>query len=350
MRSFLSNLTPLQKNIIIAAAVLVFFAVWIPSRYRTVTIRYNGEETTLRTASLSLQEMLDTAEITLGEDDCVTTTGFDTYGFFGDFGMNTSYVDIRSAISVEIEADGLLYHVSALTGDTVSDVLDVSGLEVRENDVLSEDAGAVIEDGDRIKITRIDYITTTEEEVIERGVSYRGTSLLKNGRTSVISYGQNGTMLKTFQQKVIDGVTQESELISEEVIKNSVNDVYLLGDGSPCSPLDYGYNIVNNVPTSYKTVYRNQRASAYYAKAGTGTASGRRAQMGYIAVDPSVIPYGTKLWIVGTGGGSFVYGYALAADTGSAMRSGRNFVDLFYDTYYECVLHGIKYVDVYVLE
>ena len=72
--------------------------------------------------------------------------------------------------------------------------------------------------------------------------------------------------------------------------------------------------------------------------------------MGYVAVDPKIIPYGTKLWIVAHGNTGFVYGYALAADTGGAMLSGKNFVDLYYDTYYECVLNGLRYVDVYVLE
>ena len=45
------------------------------------------------------------------------------------------------------------------------------------------------------------------------------------------------------------------KVLSEEVIKNPINDIYLVGDGSPASPLDFGFEIVNGVPTSYEKVY-----------------------------------------------------------------------------------------------
>lgn len=166
----------------------------------------------------------------------------------------------------------------------------------------------------------------------------------------LLSYGKNGTLLKTYEQKIVDGVMEDKVLVSEDVIKKATDDKYVVGDGSVISPLDYGYNIVNGVPSSYTKVYENVRATGYYAPPGAGTATGRLAQVGYVAVDPKIVPYGTKMWIVAHGNTGFVYGYALAADTGGAMLSGKNFVDLYYDTYYECVLNGLRYVDVYILE
>ena len=238
----------------------------------------------------------------------------------------------------------------AAEGDTVADALYASGLEVRGTDYISASAEKTVEPGDSIKITRVDYVITTEEETIPRGQTYRGTSLISGGKTVLLSYGKNGTLLKTYEQKIVDGVMEDMTLVSEDVIKKAGNDTYIVGDGSAVSPLDYGYTITNGVPSSYKAVYENVRATGYYAPAGAGTASGRLAQVGYVAVNPKVIPYGTKLWIVAHGNTGFVYGYALAADTGGAMLSGKNFVDLYYDTYYECVLNGLRYVDVYVLE
>ena len=47
---------------------------------------------------------------------------------------------------------------------------------------------------------------------------------------------------------------------------------------------------------SYQTVISG-RATAYYAKAGSGTSTGRLASYGVVAVDPKVIPYGTKMFI-----------------------------------------------------
>ena len=59
-------------------------------------------------------------------------------------------------------------------------------------------------------------------------------------------------------------------------------------------------------------------AVAYSARPGAGTASGRKAIPGHIAVNPNVIPYGTKLYIT-TPDNKVVYGYAVAADTGTAL-------------------------------
>ena len=69
---------------------------------------------------------------------------------------------------------------------------------------------------------------------------------------------------------------------------------------------------------------------------------------GTVAVDPSVIPYGTLLYITSTDG-SFVYGYAVATDTGIAVQKGQILVDLFYETYAESVINGAIQVNVYVV-
>jgi 3D (Asp-Asp-Asp) domain-containing protein len=79
-------------------------------------------------------------------------------------------------------------------------------------------------------------------------------------------------------------------------------------------------------------------ATAYYpgpnnygGGVGSRTAIGMVAQRGIIAVDPSVIPLGTKLFIDG-------YGYGVAGDTGGAIQGLR--VDLCYNTYDEAMRYG----------
>ena len=87
-------------------------------------------------------------------------------------------------------------------------------------------------------------------------------------------------------------------------------------------------------------------ATAYTAKAGARTASGRVASVGCVAVDPKVIPMGSKLYIT-TPNGKIVYGTAVAADTGGAIKGNK--VDLYYNTYNECIQFGRRNVTVYVL-
>ena len=85
----------------------------------------------------------------------------------------------------------------------------------------------------------------------------------------------------------------------------------------------------------------------YYSRTGKGS-SGLGLGYGTVAVDPSVIPYGTLLYITSTDG-SFVYGYAVATDTGIAVQKGQILVDLFYETYAESVINGAIQVNVYVV-
>lgn len=67
---------------------------------------------------------------------------------------------------------------------------------------------------------------------------------------------------------------------------------------------------------------------------------GGKVKKGVVAVDPKVIPMGTKLWIEG-------YGEAIADDQGSAIQGNR--VDLAFNTRQEALDYGIKKVKVYVL-
>ena len=67
---------------------------------------------------------------------------------------------------------------------------------------------------------------------------------------------------------------------------------------------------------------------------------------GYVAVDPKEIPYGTKMYIV-SADGQYVYGYAIAADTGGFIHGDRADMDLFMDTHGQCVKFGRRDIVVY---
>ena len=88
------------------------------------------------------------------------------------------------------------------------------------------------------------------------------------------------------------------------------------------------------------------KATAYTAKSSARTASGAYVCVGNIAVDPKVIPMGTKLYIKSIDG-SKDYGYAVASDKGSAIKGNK--VDLFFNTYGECLNFGVRTVRVYFI-
>ena len=97
---------------------------------------------------------------------------------------------------------------------------------------------------------------------------------------------------------------------------------------------------------AYKYVLSGS-ATAYTASAGALTSTGKVAKVGMVAVDPRVIPYGTKVFITLKNGS--VIGYATTEDTGGAMLEGKRLVDIYYSTESECFQFGVKDVNVYVL-
>ena len=88
----------------------------------------------------------------------------------------------------------------------------------------------------------------------------------------------------------------------------------------------------------------SMEATAYLPTDGGGyglTATGIPARHGIVAVDPNIIPLGTKVYIPG-------YGEALAADVGGAIYGYR--IDLCMESYYQAMEFGRRIITVFVLE
>lgn len=104
-------------------------------------------------------------------------------------------------------------------------------------------------------------------------------------------------------------------------------------------------NSLIGAPQNYRRVI-NMTATAYApgvednGKWNDKTFMGGFVQKGVAAVDPKVIPMGTKLWVEG-------YGEALAVDQGSAIKGNR--IDLAFDNRKEALNYGIQNIKVYVL-
>lgn len=108
-----------------------------------------------------------------------------------------------------------------------------------------------------------------------------------------------------------------------------------------------GTLLLNSGETLAFSSARTMTATAYtagYGGAGYTTATGTFVQVGTVAVDKRVIPLGTRMYIVTSDG--IVYGTAVAEDTG--VRG--NHVDLYFNTYRECIEFGRRSCTVYILQ
>lgn len=251
----------------------------------------------------------------------------------------------------------------SVTSGTVEDLLSDMGVELSEDDIVYPALTDVIYDGMEIVVQRIEYKEETTVEAIEFGYVSEETSSMLTGTSKIKQYGIDGEKVVVSKNKYVDGVLAETEIISEEVTIEPVDQIKLIGTGVPktqsgssSSSSSSGSSVSNKAGTftdaSGNTVSYSKKltgsSTAYYAAEGAITATGVPVYYGGVAVNPDVIPYGSKLYIVSSDG-SMVYGYATAVDTGGALMSGYVLVDVFYPTYNQCVNWGRRNVTVYVL-
>lgn len=294
----------------------------------------------------TVAEAITMADITVGENDLVN---YSTTADVSD-GM---IISVAHAFPVAVRAYGKHIDIEMAVG-TVADALEKVGITLGENDVVSHDLSEVVSSGMVIFVDEVTYVEKTETKSIPFEKTTKKSSSYAIGTTKVTTKGVNGEKEVSYKEKYVNGKLVDTIIVSEKVTKEPVTQVTSVGTkkiqaikakGEPISTMGTVELDSNGIPVNYTKVISGS-STAYYG--GGTTASGRPAKVGYVAVDPNVIPYGTKLYIVATDG--TVYGYAIAADTGGFVHNGTNtVVDVYLDTYDECVQWGRRNVNIYVI-
>ena len=267
--------------------------------------------------------------------------------YYTAFSGSLASLNIERAFTVTIQADDQEYPVKMAFG-TVADALERAGITLDEEDYTEPALDQLVTAGSSIVVHRVDYQDKVETQAIPYDTEYVYTSLYfrNTGRATTLQHGAEGQQAVTTRERWVDGELENSMVVDVTTTVEPTNHVVkTYGAGAPVSPLT-GTDGTTNAPASYSRVLTG-KATGYYSKSGKGS-SGLGLGYGTVAVDPDVIPYGTLLYITATDG-SFVYGYAVATDTGIAVQDGRILVDLFYETYAESVINGAINVNVYVV-
>lgn len=264
---------------------------------------------------------------------------------------NIVRINITRAFGVPVFVDGAVKTVYA-NGQSVKQLLEKAQVVLNEGDHVIPSLDTVAFEGMQIDVKRISTEQYTTQETIQAQTSYVYTSVLKTGRQLVRSEGSDGVRLNTYENRYVNGVLSQTLLVKSEDTAAQADRIVAVGKkGAPVSTFHFADRPIgsNGVPTQYTKVINSARTTGYSVKPGQGTASGMAPVPGVVAVDPNKIPYGTRLYIT-SADGSFVYGYAIAGETGVALREGRVDLDLLYPTYDESCAHGVRYVNIYFLD
>lgn len=286
---------------------------------------------------------------------------------------------------------------------TVGELLEANGIRVGSNDIVTPDVDDWLSDSSQITVTRVSYETVTETEDIPFSVEVQYDSQMLKGQQEIARYGENGEKSLEYRVEEHDGEEVSRELVKEEEVKAPINCIVKQGiriaqntqekkasseeskttvassQTLPSSQPESestggelstaGRSQVWSVPagitddtenkiitagdgSSYEyTAVIDVTATAYHRVEDGGeiTASGTVTQYGTIAVDPRVIPLGSRLYVVSDGGDqSWSYGPGLAEDTGGLIKGTK--IDLFFMTGDEANDFGIRPAKVYILK
>lgn len=325
-----------SKKYWILIIALIFLAIGITqilSRRKTVTVSINGNKSSIVTYKSTVGQVLKSKKIELGPKDRVTPS------LDSKLSKNDT-IAIKRAVNIYVTVDGKELSISS-SEDVISSMLKSEGIALNDKDKVIPEKSTPLSDGLKVCIIRVETKTLSEmvnipfKEVINR------KSSISNTKRMITQEGKDGEKKITYLVTYENGKEVSRKVTEETVVKNPQNRIIVQGT-YPSMPISRDGRAM-----TYKRVF-TARATAYWAIYGVGTtytASGRKAVRnpdGYstISVDPRVLPYGTKVFVEG-------YGFAIAADTGSAIKG--NTIDVYFNTYKEACRWGVKYVKVYVL-
>ncbi len=345
MKNFfnMKKLLSRKGQILILAGMLLLGLISIQNIMdKEITIKDKDKLVTIHTISSRVDSALRKADIELSEHDRLSIESGDKL----EDGMT---IEIYRAFPMIINVDG--EDVEVLTSyNKVSQVLDQHDIELGDNDRVEPSLEEEMEANDTINVIRVkEELTRKTEEIPYKSIIKYNDSMDFNKQQRV-QEGKTGE--KEVEYKIVYENDQEisKEIIEENIIEEPIDEIIEKGSekylvASRGQVVRYK-KVLTMSATAYDLSYEStgkNPGDQYYGI----TRSGTKARPGVVAVDPRVIPLGTKLYVESLDGtGS--YGFASAEDTGGAIKGNK--IDLFMESSSAVWKYGRRNVRVYVLE
>ncbi len=336
MSAWLSGRRKVFVAIVALALVFCLLTSFVVMKINTVTVIEEGKEiASFTTFENDKDQLLAAASVEVSPSDIVEHTVD---------GRNIT-IKVTRAFNVSIKTAEEQVTVKVTAGKTVADALELAEVEYDESDKLSHKLTDTLSAGMEIVVIRSATKIIKETEIIPYTSETKESDTLYVGTTSTAQKGKNGEITLTYEVVYEDGKQVSKKLISKETTKAVQNEVILKGTKVK-APASFGAKMSKAELAGAKMI--NVTATAYCNSSDGGqiTALGNKTGFGIVAVDPRVIPLGSKLYIT-SADGSYVYGYCIAGDTGGAIKGNR--VDLFLGSESECRAFGRRPMQVYIL-
>ena len=213
-------------------------------------------------------------------------------------------------------------------GETVESLLSRQGIPHSGEYVTDTLLTAQTANGMTITIDKVVQQTLSHTVEVPYQTLYQEDPLLEAGKEQIVQVGSNGESVVTQLATYRNGQEESRVFVKETVVTEPVDQIILRGTytAEPEAPAEL---VIEDgciyLPTGEVLTYTHTdvyKATAYtsWIEDVTGTtATGTKARYGAVAVDPDLIPYGTRMFIV-TNDGEYIYGIATAEDCGGGVN------------------------------
>lgn len=334
----------------LAAVVTVTFGTVYNASAKEITIteidEFMGvnETKTVKTRSEKVEGVLEEHGVDIGDADKLNVSVQQTV-------KDNEDIVIKRGKRIKVKV-GEHERTVAVTKADVTEALVEAGYIPGEYDSICAD-GDKVSEGGTIELVSVSLTEESMDEKIERGVEYKDDPTLPVGQEKVIDEGQDGIRKLVFRVTYRGGEEETRELLSEEVTSEARNKVIARGSATmmPVMPKKTVSEENGGIINGYKYKKKITMTATAYSTSpsenggGSVSAMGNPLRYGIVAVDPSVVPLGSKVYVAAADG-SWTYGVASAEDTGGAIKGNK--IDLCYDS--DADSFGRKSCVVYVLE
>ena len=312
----------------------------------TYVITDGGQVTVHTSFASDPAKVLDEVGVELDEDDFYTTAA----------GDGVSEITVQRGQVVYVDYCGKDMELSSY-GETLGALLERNGIQTYGQYSVSQSLQTMTYDGMQVQIGNVVQTQETYTVELPYETIYCSDPTLPEGQEQVVVAGSAGQLLCSAEVVYVNAQERSRIVTDETVLERPVDQIVAVGIGAQeeaeadSDALWIGDGIIR-LPTGEVLTYTEAKtfnATAYtHLDEGCDmvTATGTRVKWGTVAVDPRMIPYGTRMFIV-TSDGSFIYGIATAEDCGGAIKGNR--IDLYMPTLSEAFRFGRRSCTVYFL-
>ena len=258
-----------------------------------------------------------------------------------------------------IDSKGNKITFSAIKGSTLEAAMKLAKVTVPTTDEIPMPLSTVLENDMSV------VLTATNETVKNKNIRFKTVEKeddsLAEGKTKVAQKGEQGKKEMTYETVVANNTVQSTKKISETTVQEPVDKIVLVGtkvketkEVKEVVATTAETPVTEKVEKATETVETKAEApaaatsgrtmqveaTAYTGGGITATGINLNDNSKVIAVDPSVIPLGSRVLIDG-------YGEYIAGDTGGAING--NIIDVYVASHSEAISFGRRALTIHVL-